>query len=208
MLDAVNPTLKAYIEAKILPQYAKNDSGHGAEHIRYVLRRCFEFSSQFNNINPDMLYTAACFHDIAHHINKKNHEKLSAEMFYADSFTEQYFTESQRQIIAHAIYDHRASANAVPRNDYGKILSSADRSTDITDFLKRTHAYTVKHQPNLSTEQMVERAYCHALEKYGKSGYAKHYAIDPEYENFRNHIKNLLENRQLFEAEYKRINNL
>ena len=74
--------MKNYIEKNILPIYEKNDSGHGIEHIRYVTERCMKFASQFENINPDMLFAIAAFHDIAHHIDKKNHETLSAKIFY------------------------------------------------------------------------------------------------------------------------------
>ena len=54
-MNNINPKLKEYIENEIFPLYAKNDEGHGIEHIKYVIRRCLEFSSQFQNINIDML---------------------------------------------------------------------------------------------------------------------------------------------------------
>ena len=52
----INKELENYIQTEILPQYEKNDSGHSSEHINYVLRRCFKFAEQFQNINYDMLY--------------------------------------------------------------------------------------------------------------------------------------------------------
>ena len=55
---------------------------------------------------------------------------------------------------------------------------------------------------------MLERAYNHTKDKYGKSGYAKHYVIDEEYNQFRKEIKYLLENRDLFNAKYLNVNNL
>lgn len=67
----MNYKLKEYIEKNVFPEYSKNDSGHGIEHINYVIDRCFRFAEQFDNIDLDMLYTIAAFHDIAHHIDKK-----------------------------------------------------------------------------------------------------------------------------------------
>ncbi len=204
----INKDLKNYIETEIFPQYEKNDSGHSLEHIDYVLKRCFEFSEQFQNINYNILYTIATFHDIAHYIDKKNHEKLSAEFFYNDEKMREFFTEEERIIIKEAIEDHRASSNTFPRGDYGKIISSADRSTDIDDFLRRTHAYTLKHFPGCTKEEMLKRAYDHTEQKYGKEGYAKHYVKDAEYNKFKENINLLLQDTEKFKLKYCKTNNL
>ena len=203
----INKDLENYINTKILPQYKKNDSGHSLEHIDYVLKRCFKFAEQFGNIDFNILYTIAVFHDIAHHIDKKNHEKLSAEIFYDNEKMKEFFKESERALIK-AIEDHRASSDSTPRSDYGKIISSADRSTDIDDFLRRTHVYTLKHFPDCTKEEMLKRAYEHTDQKYGKSGYAKHYVKDEEYENFREEINLLLQDSENFKIKYFKTNNL
>ena len=204
----MNRKLKRYIENSVFPEYSKNEKGHGIEHINYVINRCFKFAEQFDNIDLDMLYAIASFHDIAHHIDKKNHEILSAKIFYENEKMMQFFTDEQRIVIKEAIEDHRASSKNVPRSDYGKIISSADRSTDVDDFLIRTHSYTLKHQPDSTITEMLERAYQHTLDKYGDNGYAKHYVIDDEYIAFRNEISSLLDNKNEFEDRYKKINNI
>ena len=158
-MNNINPKLKEYIENEIFPLYAKNDEGHGIEHIKYVIRRCLEFSSQFQNINIDMLYTIASFHDLAHHIDKDQHEILSAKIFYEDKKIKEFFTEEQRRIMKDAIEDHRSSLEYTPRNDYGKILSSADRTTNLNKSIERTHLYSSKNYPELTLEQKIERAY-------------------------------------------------
>ncbi len=202
----ISTDLKTYIEQNIFPEYAKNDSGHNIEHINYVVDRCFRFATQFDNIDMNMLYAIACFHDIAHHIDKTNHEILSAEIFYNNEDMKLFFTDEQRVIIKEGIEDHRASSEKAPRSDYGRIISSADRSTSVNEFLKRTHAYTLKHQPNLSQEEIIERAYNHTVEKYGNDGYAKSYVIDEEYNSFKNEISNFINNNELFKIKYKEIN--
>lgn len=204
----MNNLLVKYIEVNVFPEYSKNDTGHNIEHINYVINRCFRFAEQFDNIDLDMLYTIAAFHDIAHHIDKENHEKLSAQIFCESDDMKQFFTEVQRIIIKEAIEDHRASSNSIPRSDYGKIISSADRSTDVNEFLRRTHAYTLKHNPDSTITEMLNRAYNHTLDKYGDNGYAKHYVIDNEYKEFRDEISNLLSNRETFNNKYLTVNNL
>ncbi len=205
---SVNPQLKNYAEKFLLVQYEKNDSGHSREHAEYVIRRSLLFAQQFENIDRDMLYAAAVYHDIAHHINKKIHEKLSAEKFYSDEKMKDFFTESQRLTIKEAIEDHRASLSSVPRSDYGKILSSADRSTDVDDFLRRTHAYTLRHFPCCDEKEMIKRAFNHTLEKYGKAGYASHYVEDEEYTAFRKDILQILSDNEVFAEKYKDINGI
>ena len=204
----INKNLENYIKNEIFPQYEKNDSGHSLPHIDYVLKRCFKFSEQFENIDFNMLFAIATFHDIAHHIDKKNHEKLSAEIFYNDEKMKEFFSEEERILIKEAIEDHRASSDSSPRSDYGKIISSADRSTDVDDFLRRTHAYTLKHFPHCTKEEMLKRAYDHTEQKYGKEGYAKHYVKDEEYEAFREEINLLLQDPEEFKAKYYKVNNL
>lgn len=204
----INPLLKGYAEKSILPEYLKNDSGHSLGHIDYVIRRSLCFAQQFEDVNLDMIYAAAVYHDIAHHIDKKIHEKLSAEKFYSDEKMKEFFTESQRLTVKEAIEDHRASSNKVPRSNYGRILSSADRSTDVDDFLRRTHAYTLRHFPCCDENEMIKRAFDHTLEKYGSSGYASHYVEDEEYASFRKDILYILNDPELFSRRYRRVNKL
>ena len=134
----MNIELKHYIEENILTEYSKNEKGHGIEHINYVINRCFKFAEQFDNIDLNILYVVACFHDIAHHIDKNNHEILSAQIFYDNEDMKQFFSDEERLVIKEAIEDHRASLEYEPRSIYGKIISSADRTTSIESILKRS----------------------------------------------------------------------
>ncbi len=204
----ININLINYIEKNIFPEYSKNDDGHNLEHIKYVIHRCIKFAEQFDNIDLNILYTIAAFHDIAHHIDKSNHEILSAKIFYENEDMKQFFTQEERIIIKEGIEDHRASSENIPRSDYGKIISSADRSTDVDEFLKRTHAYTLKHQPECTVKEMIKRAYNHTKDKYGESGYAKSYVIDEEYNNFKNQINELISDKEKFKQLYIKVNNL
>ena len=207
-MPKINPNLKEYIEQKILPEYKKNESGHGIEHIKYVTKRSLKFADQFSNINLDMVYTIASFHDIAHHIDKDNHETLSAKYFYQDEKMKEFFDSKQRKTIKEAIEDHRASLDHEPRSDYGKIISSADRSTSIDSIMQRTYSYSLEHFPELNLYQSIERSYKHIKKKYGKEGYAKHYCIDEEYDQFRKDVESLLSDKWLFTKRHLEVNKL
>lgn len=207
-MDLINSDLKNYIENEILPIYINNDSGHGIDHINYVVKRSIELSSNFFNINLDMVYAIATFHDIGHYIDKDNHEILSAKMFYENKKMKDFFNDEQRKIIKEAIEDHRASSNRKPRSNYGKIISSADKNIDIVTTLKRTHAYTLKHYSQYNLNQMIDRAYNHISEKFGDNGYANIWCIDEKYNKFKNEIKELLKNKDKFSKKYMEVNGI
>ena len=207
-MDSVNKQLVEYIEKNIFPVYQKNDAGHRIDHIEYVIQRSLKFAEQFENIDLNMVYAIASFHDIAHHIDKDNHEVLSAQIFYENEEMKKYFTDEQRKIIKEAIEDHRASLEYEPRSDYGKIVSSADRNVFVDTSMKRTHAYTMKHCPGLTVEQMIHRAYEHLLKKFGVDGYAKSYCYDEQFEQFKKDIGELLKDENAFAVRYMQVNGL
>ncbi len=205
----VNKKLKQYIEQHVLPEYEKNDLGHNIKHIEFVIRRSLEFANNIENINLDMVYTIASYHDIGHHINAKTHEKISANILFEDEFLNQYFTKEQLIIMKEAVEDHRASLEYTPRSIYGKIVSSADRNTLISVILKRMYQYRLKHCPNLSNEEILEESRSHLQKRYGKKGYSrdKIYFKDKEYNDFLKEIDNVLSNKKLFEHLFKKENN-
>ena len=204
----IDEKIKKYVEENILPLYEQNDVGHGINHIEYVIKRSIEFAKEFDDIDLNMVYVVASFHDLAHHIDKDNHEVLSAKLFYENEEMQKFFDEEKRKIIKEAIEDHRASLKSEPRSIYGKIVSSADRNVDIITTLKRIHSYTNRYYPNLNIEEMIDRAYEHMKDKFGNNGYAKVYCHDEEFEKFQNMVDELLKNRYEFTVKYMEINEI
>ena len=206
----VNKDLKNYIENNIFPSYIKNDSGHNLDHIKYVIDRSMKFASTVDDINFDMVYTIAAYHDIGHYIDAKNHEKISAEMLLNDDNLKDFFDDEQIKTMSEAVYDHRASMEGEPRSIYGKIVSSADRNTLVEVPLRRTYAYRLAHNPELTIEQIIEESRQHIINKFGQNGYAteKMYFEDPDYEKFLEDISLLAENESKFKKRYCEVNNI
>ena len=197
----VNENLKKYVEHEILPEYQKNEEAHGRSHIEYVIKRSFELVKENQlSVDENMVYLIAAYHDIGHHIDRKNHEKVSAEIMEKDQNLIQFFHPEQLQIIKEAIEDHRASAEEEPRSIYGKIVSSADRNSSIEQCFERTYSYGKKHTPEASDQELYERAYEVLKKKFGKDGYAKFFFKDETYEKFLKDIRELLEDKEKFIA--------
>ena len=198
----VNEKLKRYIEQSVFPQYKLNDKGHQIEHIKYVINRCYKLSKNMN-IDIDMLYVIAAYHDIGHHVDYKNHEKVSAQIMYNDANLKKFF--SNEHLMKEAIEDHRASLDREPRSIYGKLLSSADRNIDVDDSLKRIYLYSITHFNKLSEEETIEECYKHTLKKFGNNGYANFFLEDNDYNNYLKELHNLLSNKEKFIERLKKI---
>lgn len=206
----INPDLKKYIEENIFPSYLKNDAGHGIEHIKYVINRSLKFATLVENINYDMVYVIAAYHDIGHYIDAKNHESVSAKMLLEDINLRQFFSEDEIVMMSEAVYDHRASLEGEPRSIYGKIVSSADRNTILEVPLKRTYSYRVKHSKNYDIDEIIEDSRLHLKEKFGINGYAveKMYFEDLDYKKFLEDIQALTSDKELFKRRYCEVNGL
>lgn len=206
--DLVNQRLKEYIQNNIFKIYDLNGEAHGINHIKYVLDRAFEISKPYEaEIDYNMLYTAVSYHDIGDHIDRENHEKISAKWMMDDKNLEEFFSREQRIIIKEAIEDHRASSKQIPRNLYGKILTSADKNTDVNMFIKRAYAYGVEHYKDLTKEEQLKCVYEHAQDKFGKNGYAvnKYYVEDEKYAKYLEELQALLENKEEFYKKCREI---
>ena len=195
----INKELKNYIENNIFPEYEKNEKGHGIDHIRYVIERSFQLVEENKlDVNPDMVYTIAAYHDIGHYIDSKTHEIISADIMSKDENLSRFFNDDELVVIKEAIEDHRASAKDDPRSIYGRIISSADRNNKVEDCLRRTYTYGKKLNPAATDEELFLRAYDVLVNKFGEDGYAKFYFKDTQYEDFLRKLRELLRNKEKY----------
>lgn len=206
----IGEELKKYIENEIFKSYEKNEDAHKLDHIMYVINRSFMFASRVPDINMEMVYVIAAYHDIGHYIDAENHEKVSGKMLLEDKNLRKFFSEEEIKIMSEAVSDHRASSKNEPRSIYGKIVSSADRNVLIEVPLKRTYSYRKKHSPNLSLDEIIEESRLHLLDKFGKNGYAttKMYFEDEDYKKFLEDITELASNKEEFKRRFLEVNGL
>ena len=205
----INEDLKKYIEENVFPEYSKNEPAHNIEHIKYVISRSFKFADTVPNINYNMVYTIAAYHDIGHHIDPKRHEIISGEIMSKDENLKNFFSEEELIVIKEAIEDHRASSDHEPRSIYGKIVSTADRNNTVESCLRRSYTYNKKLHPEYDDEKIFEDCHFHLNDKFGKNGYAKFFFKDEEYEKFLKDIRELLSDKKRFiETQKNYINEL
>lgn len=208
-LFRVNNNLRTHIENVIFPEYEKNERAHNLGHIKYVIDRSFKFAQGIPDINYDIVYVVAAYHDIGHHIDPKKHEMASSKLMQKDKKLKEFFSKNELKIIKEAIEDHRASLDHEPRSIYGKIVSTADRNSSVEACLERSYFYGKRLHPDYTDTQLFNRAFEHLNLKFGENGYAKFFFKDEEYEKFLTDIRKLLSDRQKFiETQRKYIKNL
>ncbi len=210
----VSKFIKDYVEKNVFPCYATNDQGHGLEHIKYVIKRSLRFARENNKkrdslVDMNMVYVIAAYHDVGHHIDAKNHEKVSAEMLKNDKGLLDFFGQEEIETMSQAVEDHRASAQNLPRNIYGEIVSSADRNTEIAHALKRTYQYNLaRGESDVNKNMLISIS--HLKDKFGQKGYAteKMFFKDKQYEKFLKDIQKLTNNQKKFKKAFYKVNKI
>ena len=201
----MNKSLVEYIESWIIPMYDGFDAGHGREHVNAVVEETLRLAG-FYDVNADMVYTAAAYHDTGLSVDRKTHHLESGRIIRADRGLRRWFTEQEIEIIAEAAEDHRASSDHEPRTVYGKIVAEADRQIIPESIIVRTVQYGFKHYPELDKEGHWMRLCEHMAEKYDVGGYLKLWI--PESRNaeglalLREIIHDKSRLREYFEAAY------
>ncbi|MBQ6869095.1 MAG: HD domain-containing protein [Alistipes sp.] len=168
----INNRLKEYIEQEILPLYFSFDKAHNIEHVEQVIEQSLSLAQHYD-VNMDMVYTIAAYHDTGLAEGREFHHIASGKILCADSRLKEFFSEEQIVTMCEAVEDHRASSKSAPRSIYGRIVAEADRCIDPITTIRRTVQFSLKHYPTLTVEEHFARCSNHIDEKYGKNGYLK-----------------------------------
>ena len=201
----MDKTLVEYIEGTVIPMYDGFDAGHGREHVRAVIEEAVRLAG-FYDVDADMVYAAAAYHDTGLSVDRKTHHLESGRIIRADKRLGEWFSAEQIEVIAQAAEDHRASSDHEPRTVYGKIIAEADRQIIPESIILRTVQYGFKHYPELDKEGHWLRTCEHMAEKYDFGGYLKLWI--PESRNadglarLREIIHEKSRLRAMFEAAY------
>ena len=103
-MNGIKEELKKYIDTNILPRYNSNIGGHGIEHIYDVINRCDEIIKEFNlDVDKDIIYTIASYHDIGYKQNPDEHEEVSSQIFKSDYNIKKFFDDEQIKVDLSAV---------------------------------------------------------------------------------------------------------
>lgn len=208
-LNEINKELKTYIENNIFPRYEKYYS-HGMSHINNVINNCLMLADYYN-LDIDMAYTIAAYHDLGLNVDRENHEYESGKILKRDKELKKYFSDEQINIMKEAVEDHRGSRKERPRNIYGEILSDSDRDFEIEVLAKRQLATSIKNYSNLKIfEEHFERCHNYILKRINVKGHFNLWTENPilinKREKFENDFLDKENARKVYKKEWNRIN--
>ena len=186
----INPKLKKYIEKNIFPKYDKFYS-HGMIHINNVINNMLMLADYYD-LDCNMAYTIASYHDSGLGIDRENHEYESGKILINDQELKKYFSEEQLITMKEAIEDHRGSRKIRPRNFYGECVSDSDRDFDIKLLVKRQISTSIKHYPNYNFEEHFDNCYSYMCKRLNDNGKFNLWTNNPI----------LVERRDRFQKEY------
>ncbi len=200
--------LKQHIEKNIFPKYEKFYS-HGLLHINNVINNMMALADYYD-LNKDMAYVIASYHDVGLNIDRDNHEFESGRLLTNDKKLRDFFTEEQIATMKEAVEDHRGSRKERPRNFYGECVSDSDRDFDVALLAKRQLATTLKNYPNLTTfDEHFERCYKYICKRINSDGVFNLWTNYPVFlekrDKFQVDYLNKPYTRQIYEDEWKRI---
>lgn len=201
----MNKSLVEYIETRIIPIYDGFDAGHGRGHVNAVVEEALRLA-RFYDVNADMVYVAAAYHDTGLSIDRKTHHLESGRIIREDRGLRRWFSEQEIEIIAQAAEDHRASSDHEPRSIYGKIIAEADRQIIPESIIRRTVQYGFKHYPELDKEGHWARLCEHMAEKYDVGGYLKLWIQESRNAEGLAQLRDIIHNesrlREMFETAF------
>lgn len=200
----MNEELVKYVEAEIIPRYACFDKAHRENHVRSVIDEALKLA-EFYDVDTDILYAAAAFHDTGLVEGRETHHLASGRIIREDARLPEWFTFEQIETIARAAEDHRASNGVGPRDIYGRIIAEADRDIIPMKILRRTVQFSLAHYPELDKEGHWNRFLDHLHEKYDDGGYLKLYIPESRNAAKLRELRGIIHNEPLLLEIFDRI---
>ena len=199
----INEELQKYIIENIFPKYEKYYS-HGMIHVNNVIDNMMMLAD-FYDLDKNMAYTIASYHDIGLNVDRENHEHESGKVLENDIELKKYFTEDEIKIMKEAVEDHRGSRKTRPRNFYGECVSDSDRDFDIPLLAKRQLATSLKNYPGLTTfDEHFERCYEYLCRRLNDSGKFNLWTNNPILVERRDKFQQDYLNKELARSIYKK----
>lgn len=208
----VNPELKRYIEENVFPQYSKNDQGHGILHILEVIRRSFALRDTLGlKLDDNIMYASAACHDwgkYEEHETGEKHAKIAGRRFINDKKLTSFFSSQDAITVKEAIEDHSSSLEDMPRSDYGKLVSSADRNTSIRMVFIRSFFVGKRKNPTQTISDYLEYTLQRLRKRYSEEDSENMFYADKTYENFLADMRTLLKDGDKFKNLYCETNHI
>lgn len=178
--DDVELSLQSRVIFFVNKFYEKNDAAHGLDHIEEVHSLAIKMARSIVYTRLDLIMLAVYFHDTMVHNGRVDHELKARDLVLSKecNFLFENICKQDRELVAQAVAEHRASYTGKFTSVLSEIVSSADRGIpDFKSIYERSLEYASAHGFKDPKSYTVE----HMIKKYGRNGYANYPILYKNY---------------------------
>lgn len=178
MLSTHAMTLRYDIIKEFSPKWELNDPAHRQAHFDAVLECGLYINSQHDNqiANERDIVLVAYFHDLFAWSRVNHHQLSQGYVITTDHPIFEGIADVDRDNIAYACGEHRASFKGNFSTALSQLMNAADRELPkpLSEMMERSFAYNRHVNPNLPEREVAKIVHGHMKEKYGRDGYARY----------------------------------
>lgn len=158
----------------ILESFYNNSIGHGMDHVKNVMYRALYYNEILElNLNKKEIILASLLHDMFSESSRKTHHILGHE--YVMNSKNKVFDDIDKERVAKAILEHRASYTGEYSSLLSELISSADRGEpNLNEIVDRCYISTKEFHPEYNVDEIGNAVKKHISEKFTRDGYAKY----------------------------------
>lgn len=165
------------VRSFVIPYYERNDSAHKIAHADSVCclaLKLNDFLPIEKRVEVPLIILASYFHDVAASDRKVHHIKAAEIVRTIDFEFLVDLDAKDREIVALACLEHRASYSGEFSSMLSEIISSADRGKPALQYhLQRSIQFNMDRE-NMTYDAARINACLHMKDKYGEGGYANY----------------------------------
>ena len=165
--------LRRKIVAEFSQLWQYNDAAHGFEHFLNVELCAMDINEKLQlGHDPKLILLTAFFHDLFVWSRHNHHEMSSLWIRTAKHSVLDDLTPIEREVVADACMEHRASFRGQFSREFSELINAADREQP--DVHKIVHRAMACNRGNCSRDEHVRLSVAHVKDKYGTGGYARY----------------------------------
>lgn len=168
--------LRQHLESQFEDDFNINDRAHRQDHIRQVCFDALDINTNYQlGLDRRMIVISAYCHDLFSRFRKNHHQLAYHFVKTADYPWLRIFSEEEKEQMAHACLEHRASWKGDYYSLLSELIATADRGApkNLDAVLERSRQFALSFEKK-SEKAALEHSINHIYEKFGSKGYAKY----------------------------------
>jgi hypothetical protein len=175
MFDRNTDAARKYIAEKFGVVYRLNDPAHREDHFSSVEKCGLYINDKLDlEVDPYLIMLVSWFHDLFAWRREVHHTLAQRWVKYSTDAVFRCISDVEKEMVAHACGQHRASYTGEYHTLLAELMSAADRGKpdNLESRINRSVQYNLAKGISLKEAQVNARA--HMKDKLGAGGYARY----------------------------------